>query len=136
MPETTMFNLTDSDCWDLLIGHKFGRIAFGVGDEVTIVPINYVTDRDSRRLIFRTGENNKLLGVVLHTEVAFEIDDVKHGSAWSVIVRGRGHRLTGEEARLADALDLTPWVGADRYLLVAIDIAEMSGRHYPLIGRG
>lgn len=136
MPEIENSELPEDACWDLLEGHRFGRLAYHLMGEVSIVPLNYGTDRDTKRLVFRTQEGSKLLGVVMHSEVAFEIDDVKHGSAWSVVVRGRGRVLEGKESRAAENLDITPWVGGDRYLLVAIDVTEVTGRHYPLQGRG
>ena len=41
-------------------------------------------------LLFRTAEGNKLLAVVMGSEVAFEIDRYDEESARSVVVRGHG----------------------------------------------
>ena len=57
-------------CWEFLRGHEFGRLAFHLAGEVHITPINYAVD--GQTLLFRTSEGNKLLGVVMNDDVAFE----------------------------------------------------------------
>ena len=67
-------NLTTEQCWELLHAQEFGRLAFHLLDEVHIVPLNYAVDAD-RRLVFRTAEGSKLLGLTINDDVAFEIDE-------------------------------------------------------------
>src|SRR5690606_29315839 len=68
--DATMQELHELECWERLASKEFGRLAYHLLDEVHIVPINYAVD--GKRLIFRTTEGSKLLGVVMHSDVAFE----------------------------------------------------------------
>ena len=95
----TVTVMSDEQCWELLRGNELGRLGFHLLDEVHVVPINYTVDEDT--LLFRTAEGSKLLGVVMHGDVVFEIDDHDEDAAWSVVVRGtaraarRGQRPPG-----------------------------------------
>lgn len=124
--------LSEDECWQLLDREEFGRIAYHLADEVHIAPINYAVDVG--RLVFRTAEGSKLLGVVMDSDVAFEIDHINEDAeeAWSVIVRGRAKILEGAEAREADNLRLRPWVPAQKHNVVAITPQEVSGRRFRL----
>ena len=124
--------LSEEECWERLGGTEFGRLAYHLADEVHIAPINYAVD--GRTLVFRTAEGSKLLGVVMNTDVAFEIDDVDEEaeSAWSVIVRGAARILEGQEARDADNLRLRPWVDTRKFNVVSIAVDELSGRQFHL----
>ena len=104
--------LDEDECWAMLRDNEFGRLAFHLADEVHIVPINYAVDADNH-LVFRTAEGSKLLGLTMNADVAFEIDDFTDGTAQSVVVRGRAHKLEGPRARAAEQLSLAA-VGSDR----------------------
>ncbi|RIK11865.1 MAG: pyridoxamine 5'-phosphate oxidase family protein [Acidobacteria bacterium] len=124
--------LGETECWQLLEQEEFGRMAYHLADEVHIAPVNYAVDHG--RIVFRTAEGSKLLGVVMNEDVAFEIDriDDEFESAWSVIARGRAQILEGEEARDADNLRLRPWTSPDKHNVVAIAVEEISGRRFHL----
>ncbi|MGB7447569.1 MAG: pyridoxamine 5'-phosphate oxidase family protein [Ornithinimicrobium sp.] len=124
------------ECWERLKGAEFGRLAYHLLDEVHIVPINY-TVASGRRLLFRTAAGSKLLDVVMHHDVAFEIDGLEiegFGAerAWSVVARGRAVRAEGEQAREADGLPLRPWVDTPKDEVVAISVNEVTGRAFDL----
>src|SRR6187455_717841 len=87
--------LSTAECWQLLELEQFGRLAYRLVDEVHLVPINYAADAGA--LLFRTASGNKLLAAALHSDVAFEIDWHSDEAAWSVVVRGRLHRLAEDE---------------------------------------
>lgn len=126
--------LDEFTCWERLAGERLGRLAFHLVDEVHIVPINYRADEP--RLVFRTAEGNKLLGVAMNSDVAFEIDGIDDdgGRAWSVVARGRARILEGDEAREAGVLGLRPWLGVtDKHQFVAIDVESVTGREYDLV---
>lgn len=40
-------DLTPEQCWEMLRGDEFGRLAFRLVDEVHITPINYAVDGQS-----------------------------------------------------------------------------------------
>lgn len=130
-PESTIY-LDEQECWRRLEGTEFGRLAYHLADEVHIVPINYAVE--GGRIIFRTAEGSKLLGVVMNKDVAFEIDKVddQDEAAWSVIARGAAEILDGQAARDTDNLRLRPWVDRQKYNVIAITVDELSGREFHL----
>jgi uncharacterized protein len=123
--------LSEDDCWQFLSENEFGRLAFHLVDEVHIVPINYAVTAD-RKLVFRTAEGSKLLGLTMNADVAFEIDEYDESEARSVVVRGRASTLEGPKARAAQQLPLRPWVATAKYNVVSIDVDEVTGRHFDL----
>jgi nitroimidazol reductase NimA-like FMN-containing flavoprotein (pyridoxamine 5'-phosphate oxidase superfamily) len=134
MYEDGITKLSSDDCWEMLRGEEFARLAFRLGSEVHITPINYVVDDES--LLFRTAEGNKLLAVVMGSQVAVEIDRYDEWSARSVVVRGQARLLGEHEAHRADDLPLRSWVQSLKYNVVEIVPAVVSGREFELSRRG
>ena len=128
--ESVTTQLSSEQCWDLLRADEFGRLAFRMADEVHLVPINYAVDGD--RILFRTAEGNKLLGVTMHPEVVFEIDAYDDERAHSVIVRGLARRLEEDEEHRAEEIPLRPWVSTPKYNVVEIRPTEITGRAFEL----
>jgi nitroimidazol reductase NimA-like FMN-containing flavoprotein (pyridoxamine 5'-phosphate oxidase superfamily) len=126
--------LSAAECWELLRGHELGRLAFRIGDEQHLTPINYAVDRQDGRdtLLFRTAAGSKLAAALLGTQVAFEIDELGDEVATSVVVRGRPRHLEGEEAHRSENLPLRPWVGSDKYDVVEIVPDVVTGRRFGL----
>ncbi len=122
--------LTDEKCWELLRSHELGRLGFHLLDQVHIVPINYTVDDET--LLFRTAEGSKLLGVVMHGDVVFEIDEHDENTAWSVVLRGTAELLDEASAHRADNLPLRPWVDNPKYNVVEITPTEVTGRSFRL----
>ncbi len=122
--------LDHEECWELLRAAVFGRLAYVLGSEINLVPVNFAVDGD--RLLFRTAEGDKLLGVVMHPDVVFEIDDHDGRTAHSVIVRGRARKLEEDEERRADDIGLKPWIGTLKYNVVEIRPTAISGRAFVL----
>ena len=122
--------LTDDQCWELLRAHEFGRLAYHLGEEVHIVPINYAVDHDT--LLFRTDEGSKLLGVVMNYDVAFEIDQYDDDLARSVVVRGRARVLEEDEEHRAENIALHPWISTPKYNVVEIHPKQVTGRAFEL----
>lgn len=122
--------LDEQACWARLREEEVGRLGYHLVDEVHIVPVNYVVD--GQRLVFRTRPGSKLLGVVMDSDVAFEIDGGGSHRPWSVLARGQARVLEGNEARAAEQLPLRPWVGWDRFTFVAIDVETLTGRQFDL----
>lgn len=130
MNDTAPRRMSSEECWQALREHEFGRLAFHLLDDVHMTPINYAVDGES--LIFRTAEGNKLLGVVMHGSVAFEIDELRADEAWSVVVRGTARLLTGKEVHRAEQVPLRPWVGDEKHNIVEIVPEEVTGRRFML----
>src|SRR4051794_25745255 len=92
--------LEAQECWELLKGEEFGRLAYRLVDEVHIVPINYVVDGGS--VLFRTASGNKLLAAALHSDVALEIDWHDDTAAWSGVARGHPPQPGGGQGPRGD----------------------------------
>ena len=123
--------LPDDTCWQMLHDEEFGRLAFHLADEVHLVPINYTVDAQ-RRIVFRTAEGSKLLGLTMNADVAFEIDHFGEDEATSVIVRGRARQLEGHEADETDQLPLRPWIDTAKFNTIAVEVDEITGRRFEL----
>lgn len=124
-------SLQPDECWKFLRSQEFGRLAFHLGDEVHIAPINYAVDRET--LLFRTAEGSKLLAIVMNDDVAFEIDQYDDRSARSVIVRGHARLLPEDEAHRAENVPLRPWVDPEtKYNVVEIVPTTVTGRQFDL----
>jgi nitroimidazol reductase NimA-like FMN-containing flavoprotein (pyridoxamine 5'-phosphate oxidase superfamily) len=128
--------MSAEQAWEFLHGHEFGRLAFHLADEVHITPVNYAVDHDPasdrRTLLFRTAEGSKLLGVVMNSDVAFEVDEFDDDHAASVVARGRARKLEEDEEHRAENVPLRPWIGSLKYNVVEIDVTEISGRRFEL----
>lgn len=119
--------LTERECWDRLAEQQLGRLVTHVGDVLDVFPVNYTVDEHS--LVFRTAEGSKLTEVTINDDVLFEVDEYTDTDAWSVVVRGRAHRLdTAAEVEAADRLPLKPWVPTLKYNYVRIVQTSLSGR--------
>lgn len=122
--------LSDLESWEVVRTHEFGRLAYHLVGEVHIVPINYCVDGE--HLIFRTAEGSKLLGIHMNNDVAFEIDEIHDETATSVVLRGRARVLEGDEAYCAEMHPLRPWVPTPKFVIVAIETTEITGRRFKL----
>jgi uncharacterized protein len=123
--------LPEETCWQMLRDEEFGRLAFHLADEVHLVPINFALDA-RRRIVFRTAEGSKLLGLTMDADVAFEIDHVDDDTATSVVVRGRARQLEGHEADETDQLRLRAWVDTVKFNTIAVEVDEITGRRFEL----
>jgi uncharacterized protein len=128
--DDVVVELTSEECWEMLREEEFGRLAYRLVDEIHITPINYAVEGGS--LLFRTAEGNKLLAVVMGSDVAFEIDRYGEDSARSVVVRGSARLLPEDEAHRAENIALRPWVPTLKYNVVEIEPKVVSGRAFEL----
>jgi hypothetical protein len=80
-------DLTFDEIEEMLLTHRFGRLAFTFHDRVDIEPIHFVYEEGW--VYARTGPGTKLTVLAHHPWVAFEIDDVRGSFDWrSVVVKG------------------------------------------------
>lgn len=122
--------LSTEQAWAFLASQEIGRLAYRLADEVHITPVNFAVD--GGRLVFRTAEGSKLLGVTMHKNVALEVDEFDRRRATSVIVRGTARHLHDSEADAVASVPLYPWVPTEKYELVAIEVEEITGRTFRL----
>ncbi|MEI2819142.1 MAG: pyridoxamine 5'-phosphate oxidase family protein [Marmoricola sp.] len=126
--EQPITQLTPEQCWEKLRAQEFGRLAYHLGDEVHITPINYAVD--GQTLLFRTAEGSKLLGIVMNSDIAFEIDEFSDDAASSVIIRGTARKLEEDEEHRSEGVPLRPWVPTLKYNVVEITPKEITGREF------
>lgn len=130
--EDAITTLSDEEAWEFLRRREFGRLAYRLADEVHIVPVNFAVTPG--RVLFRTAEGSKLLGVTMHKEVAFEADEIGPDRATSVVVRGLAVHLKGKDAAAAAEVPLRNWVPTDKYEYVAVEVGEITGRSFVIDG--
>lgn len=130
MISTRRLDVMDVDeCLTLLTEHQIGRLAFADGDELVILPVNYLLDRGS--VLIRTTEGSKLEAAVRGARVAFEIDGFDHDlrSGWSVLVKGRAAEVwESKELDIVRDLPVQPWAPGEKAHFLAIASSSISGR--------
>ena len=128
-----MTELDTEECLELLRRNEVGRLAIAIRNQPDIFPVNYVVDRGC--VVFRTAEGTKLAAAVLGRGVAFEVDGVDGGDAWSVIVKGHAVELQRMDELFAAAdLPLYPWQAAPKHRYVRIEPVLVTGRRFHVVG--
>ena len=121
--------LTRAECFELLAGGQFGRVAVVDDRGPVVLPVNYVLDRHT--IVFRTEPGTKLHAAGQGVRACFEADgtDEAARTGWSVIVRGEITEVTDpdELARLRE-LPLRPWAPGARDHYARILPAVLTGR--------
>lgn len=121
--------LTPAECCRLLGRGGVGRIAFVAASGLTVLPVNYAAS--SGTVVLRTSAGSV---IAAHGDagVAFEADhlDEALGQGWSVLVRGRAHRVLrdGELRNLLRDCALSPWPTGERDLYIRIVPDQITGR--------
>jgi nitroimidazol reductase NimA-like FMN-containing flavoprotein (pyridoxamine 5'-phosphate oxidase superfamily) len=129
MDTTAMTELTGNEPWDFICDHSFGRLGLTILGQPEIFPVNYTVA--GRKVVFRTAEGTKLMGVLLESRMAFEVDEVAGDGATSVVVKGTARKIETEaELEELDLQDLHSWIPTLKYNLVVIDVDEISGRRF------
>lgn len=128
--DSPVTELTVDECWEFLAAHELGRLAFRLIDDMYITPVNYAVDGD--KVLFRTAPGNKLFGVELGGQVAFEVDEVDGEHATSVVIRGRARHLDEHDEHRADVVKLHAWLDTQKYNVVEVSADVITGRSYAL----
>jgi nitroimidazol reductase NimA-like FMN-containing flavoprotein (pyridoxamine 5'-phosphate oxidase superfamily) len=121
--------LFPAECRRLLAPGGVGRIAFVTAAGLMVLPVNYVIA--SSTVVLRTGTGS-LIAAHGDGQVAFEADhlDEAQGQGWSVLVRGRAHRVLqpGELRNLKHECEPRPWSAGEHDLYIRIIPEHISGR--------
>src|SRR5688500_15014202 len=84
----------------LLRRSKLGRIGCSNGNQVYVVPVNYVFDGQS--IICQSLEGRKIRMMQKNPSVCFQVDEIIHLSEWkSVIIMGRYEEITDEDEKFS-----------------------------------
>jgi uncharacterized protein len=124
------FELTESECLDLLNAGSVGRVALCTPNGPHIVPINYAMVAGA--IVVRTTPYSVLGSHAHGSVIALEIDqlDYEHKRGWSVVARGRAEAVT-DAAQLQEirrSLEFQPWAAGNRTLYIRIRWQELTGR--------
>jgi nitroimidazol reductase NimA-like FMN-containing flavoprotein (pyridoxamine 5'-phosphate oxidase superfamily) len=124
--------LSEEQCLDLLASRGLGRIAFDVGGEPEIFPVNYTCD--GAIVVFRTAGGTKLEHALVG-RVAFEVDswDQDAEVGWSVVLKGIAHEVTTGIDPFSATLrtrKVSPRAPGKRDRWIAIYPSEISGRRF------
>jgi transcriptional regulator with XRE-family HTH domain len=121
--------LMPAECRRLIAAGGIGRIAFGTTSGPVVLPVNFAVVAGT--IVVRTGEGTAIGGHA-DEQVAFEVDHIDEAlsQGWSVLVRGRAHRVThpGELQIVRRDAAICPWPGGDRDVYVRISPDTISGR--------
>ncbi|QEO13783.1 pyridoxamine 5'-phosphate oxidase family protein [Agromyces intestinalis] len=121
--------LDKEECWQRIVASPFGRIATTAAGEVDIFPVNHGVDGET--IVFRTAPGSKLLEIMVHSHVAFEVDGYSDSEAWSVVAKGDAEEFTSEhEIESAERLGVRPWAPEHKDRWVRITVTEVHGRSF------
>jgi nitroimidazol reductase NimA-like FMN-containing flavoprotein (pyridoxamine 5'-phosphate oxidase superfamily) len=127
--ERALRALSPAECFGLLELGGIGRVGFAAADGVMMLPVNFAVT--GKAIILRTAPDT-LLALYANGPVSFEVDHLDQAlrEGWSVLVRGRGHKVADERdvQRLEDRTHLQPWAGGARDVYVRITPTRISGR--------
>lgn len=130
--ERMMIELSREQCLRRLATHHFGRLAVGMGTGAPLIrPVNYLFDRHSQSVVFRTASGSKFHALLRSAEAAFEVDGIDHiaRTGWSVIILGVAEEITSPgEIRRLDRLGLKPWAPGLKPHWVHIRVRTVGGR--------
>ncbi|CAM3042000.1 Pyridoxamine 5'-phosphate oxidase [Arthrobacter ulcerisalmonis] len=123
--------LSDDESWKVLERCQYGRLALSVLDEPDIYPTNFIVHNQT--LLVRTNPGTKLAELTVNARVAFEVDEVVDGEAWSVVLKGTARVIESQkEIDEANKLPLKPWIPTRKYTYVEITPARVHGRYFEL----
>jgi transcriptional regulator with XRE-family HTH domain len=121
--------LMPAECHRLIAAGGIGRIAFCTTSGPAVLPVNFAMVAGT--IVIRTAEGTAVDG---HADehVAFEVDHIDEAlsQGWSVLVRGRAHRVAhpAELQIVRRDAALWPWPGGDRDVYVRIIPDSITGR--------
>ncbi|MEO9223711.1 MAG: pyridoxamine 5'-phosphate oxidase family protein [Acidimicrobiales bacterium] len=121
--------LDSAECLRLLRTAKLGRVGVSTGDVPTVLPVNFLLDKD--RILVRSGRGTKLDAAAREALVSFEVDDfdpMTH-SGWSVVVMGKASEVTdAEELAALRHAPIPRWAPGGETTIIAISTELISGR--------
>jgi len=127
--EDLVQTMDQTEAWAFLGRHELGRIGFHIVEKVEVLPINYKVH--GRNIYFRTAEGSKLLGILLDSDVAFEVDEWHGTKAASVVLHGNCRELTEDIAEdLRETIE--PWIAVPKSHVMVIEPSTISGRRFQL----
>jgi nitroimidazol reductase NimA-like FMN-containing flavoprotein (pyridoxamine 5'-phosphate oxidase superfamily) len=120
-------DMDSSECWMHLRRGRLGRLAWGYGPSIDVVPLSYVTDG---RALFLPVTPDSRRGVLTTSPwVVFQVDGPAGQATWSVTVRGTIRRVTSlsdlEEVAMLRAPSASQELPSQ---FVRLDVTSVTGR--------
>jgi nitroimidazol reductase NimA-like FMN-containing flavoprotein (pyridoxamine 5'-phosphate oxidase superfamily) len=129
------FDLSTTECEELLRAGLVGRVAACTPQGPHIVPVNYSVVEDA--VVLRTTPYSLLGSQARGTVLAVEVDefDYEYHRGWSVVARGRAEHVTdaAELEHIRDTWIPSPWAAGTRTLYLRVRWTELTGRR---LGQG
>ena len=129
------FELTETECTELIRAGLVGRVAVCMPDGPHIIPVNYSVVDDS--IVLRTTPYSLLGSTAKGSILALEVDqfDYEYQRGWSVVVRGRCEVVVdaSELEHIRNTWNPTSWAKGGRTLYLRFRWNEMTGRR---LGQG
>jgi hypothetical protein len=121
--------LMPAECHRLIAPGGIGRIAFCTTSGPAVLPVNFAVVAGT--IVIRTAQGTAVDGHA-YEQVGFEVDHIDEAlsQGWSVLVRGRAHRVAHPfelQVVRRDAA-IWPWPGGDRDVYVRIIPDTITGR--------
>lgn len=128
----TLIEMEREECLRLLASVPVGRVAVTMPTGPPVIrPVNFVFDRSSQSVVFRSAWGSKLNALIRSAEAAFEVDgiDGRARTGWSVIVQGPAEEVSHpyELGHLSN-LGVEPWPAGTGSHWVRIRARTVSGR--------
>ena len=121
--------LVPTECRRLIAAGGIGRIAFCTASGPVLLPVNFAVVAGT--IVIRTGAGTAIDGHA-DGQVAFEVDRIDEAlsQGWSVLVRGRAHRVAhpAELQIVRRDAAIWPWPGGERDVYVRIIPDTITGR--------
>jgi transcriptional regulator with XRE-family HTH domain len=121
--------LAEEECWDLIARGGIGRVVLDTERGPVALPVTFgVLDG---RILFHTSAAGDIARAFPSEGASFEVDRIDEalGEGWSVLLTGAATVVT-DRALLARAaaLEVEPWAGGDRPVVVCLVPHAVTGR--------
>ena len=129
------FDLTETECAELIRAGLVGRVAVCTPDGPHIIPVNYSVVDDS--VVLRTTPYSLLGSTAKGSILALEVDqfDYEYQRGWSVVARGRCEVVVdhAQLEHIRNTWNPMTWAKGGRTLYLRFEWTEITGRR---LGQG
>jgi nitroimidazol reductase NimA-like FMN-containing flavoprotein (pyridoxamine 5'-phosphate oxidase superfamily) len=129
------FELTTTECEELLRAGLVGRVALSTPKGPHIIPVNYAVVDDA--VVLRTTPYSLLGSQAEGSVLALEVDhfDYEYQRGWSVVARGRSEMVVdaAELEHIGATWNPNAWASGSRNLYLRVRWSDLTGRR---LGQG
>jgi nitroimidazol reductase NimA-like FMN-containing flavoprotein (pyridoxamine 5'-phosphate oxidase superfamily) len=127
-PDPSSDVLDEETCWDYIAMADIGRLAVpDLSGTIDVFPVNFTVH--GHAVYFRSAPGTKMVDIIVHPDVSFEVDGQGRSRSWSVVIKGSARRLSSDvEIEESGVTQLHPRAPGDKWNYVCITPTEISGR--------